>query len=319
MLRTASVSGSGRRLLLAWSGCLLLFAPVHAQELAPRAYWPAPRGTKVAILGYLHSSGDNVTDPSLPVSGVDSEMNSGLFAYLQTISLCGRSANFIVEFPYVWGTVTGDVFGEQQGRDLSGVGDAAVTLSVNLLGAPSMTPEDFRKLQEDPRPILGASLRLQAPTGEYDEDRLVNIGANRWAARAELGSIIPLQPRWLLELEAGTWFFDENDDFLGVTRKQDPIVSGEVHIIWSIKPVLWTALDLNYYTGGRTTVDGELRADRLRNSRIGFDVLWSFRPRHALKFGYSAGIRTDSGGDYDSLLLTYQVLLGGALGRGRDR
>jgi len=82
-----------------YSLALLLLVPclsrsVTAQELTPRAYWPAPHGTKFFVLGYAYQSGDIVTDPSLPVSGVDSEIHTGLIAYQQTISLFGRSSNF---------------------------------------------------------------------------------------------------------------------------------------------------------------------------------------------------------------------------------
>ena len=40
------------------------------------------------------------------------------------------------------------------------------------------------------------------PLEYYEEGRLINVGTNRWAARLMLGSILPLRPRWLLELEA---------------------------------------------------------------------------------------------------------------------
>ena len=158
-------------------------------------------------------------------------------------------------------------------------------------------------------------VKAVAPTGDYEEDKLINVGTNRWAGKAELGYMIPLHPKWLLELEAGVWFFGDNDDFLGVTREQDPIFAGDVHIVRRFRPGFWAALDLNYFAGGRTTVDGDLNADLQRNSRIGVDVFYSIRPSHAVKIVYSTGIFTESGGDFDSVLLAYQVLLGRPTGR----
>ena len=73
------------------------------------------------------------------------------------------------------------------------------------MGAPSMTREEFQALRADPHPILGASIRVLAPTGDYNPDRLLNVGANRWAVKPELGYMIPLATKWLLELEAGVW------------------------------------------------------------------------------------------------------------------
>ena len=109
-----------------------------AQELSPRAYWPAPKGTKVAVVGYQYSTGDVVTDPSLPILGVDSRINSSYAAYLQTLNLWGRTANVIVELPYLWGTTVGTLDGEPARRNFSGFADLGVTLSVKLLGAPTM-------------------------------------------------------------------------------------------------------------------------------------------------------------------------------------
>jgi len=289
-------------------GLLLLFAtPCSAQELAPRAYWPAPKGTQVAITGYSFSTGDVVTDPSLPIVGVNSNISRAQLGFLQTISLLGRTANLVVEAPYAWGSTEGSLEGEPARRDFSGLGDLVASLSVNLLGAPSMTPADFQELRKKPRPILGASLKLVAPTGTYDADKLVNVGANRWAAKAGVGSIFPLRPKWLLELALGAWFMGTNDDFLGKTRQQDPIYSAQAHLVKRFKPGRWASFDLNYFTGGQDTVDGQVLDDLQRNSDVGVTVLWTFRGRHAVKLGLSTGIVTKSGGNFGNVLLSYQV------------
>ncbi len=46
-----------------------------AQELTPRTYWPAPKGVKVGVLGYVYATGDIFFDPSVPLYGVDSDVN----------------------------------------------------------------------------------------------------------------------------------------------------------------------------------------------------------------------------------------------------
>lgn len=279
-----------------------------AQDLTPRAYWPAPVGTRVAVIGYNRSTGDVVTDPSLPVVGVDSNINLGLFAYIHYLSLWGRTSNILVEVPYSWGTTTGDLEDESMRRDFSGIADIGVTLSVNLIGAPALTREDFQELRQNPRPILGASVKIMAPTGDYDPDKLINIGTNRWALKAELGYMIPIEPRWLLEFELGGWLIGDNDDFLGSTREQAPIVTGQFHLVRRFRPGFWASLDLNYYTGGRSTIGGVEVADLQRNSRLGGTVVVPIRGRHAIKFGYSTGVVTESGGDFEMLLLSFTTL-----------
>lgn len=302
----------GRRIAtsaaLTWLVLGLWTAAGTAQELTPRAYWPAPKGLQVVILGYNYSTGDVVTDPSLPVVGVDSDIHLGLLAYLRTLDLWGRTANLLIELPYSRGTTRGDLEGDLTRRDFSGLGDIGVTLSVNLLGAPTMTHADFQELRQDPPQILGASVKIVAPTGDYDPNKLINIGSNRWAIKGELGYIIPLRPRWLLELDLGGWIIGDNDDFLGVTREQQPIVSSQIHLVRRFRPGFWGSLDLNYYIGGRSTIGGEPVADLQRNSRLGGTLVIPFRGRHAFKLGYSTGVVTESGGDYQTLLLSYQTL-----------
>jgi hypothetical protein len=280
----------------------------NAQELSPRAYWPAPNGTKVAVFGYQYSWGDVVTDPSLPIYGVDSRISTGLAACRQTFKMVGRTANFLVELPYTWGTSVGELHGEPARRGFSGIGDIAVTLSVNLVGAPSMTPAEFQELRANPHPTLGASVKVLAPTGVYDDDRIINVGANRWAMKVELGYMVPIRARWLFEIEMGAWVFSDNDAFVVGTREQASILATEFHLVGRFRPGFWVSLALNFYSGGRSTFDGRRLGDLQRNARIGGTVVVPFRGRHAVKVGYSTGIVTGSGGDYNMLLLSYQVL-----------
>ena len=281
----------------------------YAQDLTPRAYWPAPYGTKVFVIGYAYQTGDIVTDPSLPLVGVDSKIDSLVAAYQQTISLFGRTSNIQVELPYVEGKTTGTYMNEPVRRDVSGFGDLAATLSINLVGAPTMNLESFRELLQNTRPILGASLKVVAPTGEYETDKLINIGTNRWAIRAKLGYIHPLGQKWLMELTVGTWFFEDNDEFLGETREQDPITALNVSIIRRFRPGFWGSLDLNYYLGGRTTISGTKSANFQRNSRVGFTVVHPIKGRHAIKWSFSNGVVTESGGDYQIISLAYIYLI----------
>ena len=295
--------------LLTCAACSLLVGHASGQELSPRAYWPAPKGTIVAFGAYSHSSGDVVTDPSIPIVGVDSRLNTAQVGYLQTLSLFGRTSNLVAELPYTWGTTVGTLDGEPAQRDLSGVGDLALTLSVNLRGAPSMTRAEFRELRRNPHSIIGASVRVLAPTGSYESDKLINVGANRWAVKAEVGSIIPISPPWHLELEVGAWWFDDNDQFLGTVREQRPVLALEGHLVRRFRPGFWASLDANYFAGGRNVVDGEPTETLQRNSRFGLTFVFPFHRRHALKVSYSIGVITESGGDYSSFVLGYTAVL----------
>jgi hypothetical protein len=281
-----------------------------AQELTPRAYWPAPKGTQIVQIGFAYTSGDTLPDPSLPIIGFDSSISSYYLAYLHTLDLWGRTANLIMEFPFVDGQSSAEHDSSYEiDRRYQGLGDIDFTLSMNIFGAPSMTREEFADLRRNPQPILGASLKVKAPTGHYNSDRVVNVGANRWSVRPQLGYIQPLHSKWLLELAAGVWFFGDNDNFLGFKREQDPILALESHLVHRFGSGFWVSLDLNYYQGGRSRLDGEKLNDVQRDSKAGFTVVYPFARRHAMKFGYSRGSLNDSDETFDYFLVSYQRLL----------
>ena len=163
----------------------------------------------------------------------------------------------------------------------------------------------FQALRAKPRTIIGVSLQVQAPTGEYEPDKLINAGTNRWAIKPAVGIIWPLRPTWLVELELGAWLIEDNDRYLGVTREQDPILSSEFHLIKRFRPGFWAAFDLNYYAGGRSTLDGIEKNDRQQNSRIGGTFLVPLKRHHALKGSYSTALTTQNGGDFETWSLSY--------------
>jgi len=291
---------------LAFGLFLLAAATAQAQELSPRAYWPSPVGTKLLVTGFAYQSGDVLLDPTVPIYGVDSRLSTAVIGYLQSVELWGRNANVLLEMPYSWGSTRGILGGQPARADFAGFNDLSATLSINLIGASAMNVEQFQAFRAAPTPILGASIKVVAPTGNYERDRFINVGGNRFATRLQLGAILPLHRRWLLELDAGAWLFADDDDYPGGRRKQDPIYALEAHLVHRIRPGLWASLDANWFTGGEQTIGGESREDLQRNVRLGVTLVLPFRKRHAVKLGYSTSARTRFGSDSDQALLTYQ-------------
>jgi predicted porin len=142
--------------------------------------------------------------------------------------------------------------------------------------------------------------------GEYFSDKLVNIGANRWAFKPELGVSYPIG-RWYLDAYAGVWLFTDNDAFFGgAKREQDPLASYQVHVSYAFRPRLWIAFDATYYTGGRTTVDGTRNADTQSNSRLGLTMSLPIGRSQSLKFNWSEGATTRIGGDFTTVGIAWQ-------------
>jgi hypothetical protein len=268
----------------------------HAQEIEPRAYSPSPSGVNFLIAVAGHSEGGVLTDPSLPVTDIEAQIDALAFGYGRTFGLAGRSANVALALPYIQVDASGNIGEQRASVTREGWGDARLRLAMNLIGAPAMTPREF--MQREPKTTLGVSLTVNVPTGEYLPDKLVNIGTNRWAAKTELGLTRP-SGKWLLEMYAGAWWFTDNDDFFGgKLREQEPLASVQVHVSYTFKPRLWLALNTTYYTGGQTTIDGVHKDDRQSNSRAGLTFSMPLGKDYSLKVNWSRGATTRIGSNF---------------------
>jgi hypothetical protein len=278
---------------------LFTVATAQGQQLTPRAFWPTPVGTDVLAIGYQRSTGDIVVDQSLPISGVDSTIDGLQISYQHTFGWSGRTGTLQIAQSFADGTTSGFVEGDPRTRRTVGAGDVVGRVAVNLTGAPAMNAMEFRERMRDPKTLVGASLSVSLPTGEYDADRLINLGTNRISVRPAIGVIHPLKPGLYLEGEFGVWWFEDNDEFLGQTREQAPVFDAQLHLVKRFKPGFWAALDANYYTGGRTRIDGERNRDLQRNSRFGATLVYPVAAGNALRFSTSFGTVTETGGDFD--------------------
>lgn len=302
------------RTLLALVVVVVTGAPAssaRAQDLEPRSYANTPVGLNFLLSGYVYQQGDVTTDPSLPLEDAKVSIHSTFLAYARSFGFFGTSAKVDVIVPYGFLSGSATFRGEARDRTINGFGDPRFRFSVNLYGAPALTLEEFADYHQDL--IVGASLIVWAPLGQYDADKLVNVGSNRWAIKEELGISKAFGPL-IVELAPSVTFFTDNDDFLdGRKRAQDPLYAVQAHVIYSFLPALWGAVDATYYGGGTTTIDGIENDDRQSNSRVGGTLVFSVTRRHSIKLYASTGVTTRIGGNYDVVGLALQYRWGGGL------
>jgi hypothetical protein len=201
--------------------------------------------------------------------------------------------------------------GQPHEREVSGLGDPKLQLSVNLYGAPALSLKEFADYKQDL--IIGTSLQMSVPLGQYDSDKLVNIGTNRWSFKPELGISKAWGPLILELIGSVTFYTDNNDFFGGQSREQDPLYSVQGHIIYSFPLDIWAALDGTYYTGGRTTVDGVRHDDRQENTRVGATVSFPVDRHNSVKVYASTGASTRTGTDFTTVGIAWQFRWGGGL------
>jgi Putative MetA-pathway of phenol degradation len=289
--------------LLAVLVVLLVPLGVSAQELEPGAYWPVPRGLNIVTVANSFNWGDMSFEPSAPIDEANAKINTTAFAYTRSFNLAGRSANIGIVVPLVTGHLEGLLLGEPAEGDRFGFGDPRVRLAMNVYGAPTMTPKEFAAFQH--RTLIGLSVTVSPPLGEYDASKLINIGTHRWSFKPEVG-ISRALGHWVIEGMLGAWLFTDNDDFFnGGTREQAPILGTQLHLTYKFSRTMWFGGNANFYTGGRTTLNGNENLDLQRNSRVGATFSSALGRRQAIRISVSRGAFTTIGAAFTSLGASY--------------
>ncbi len=290
-----------RAMRLAVAALVLVIATlssVQAQDIEPRAYSNAPIGLNFLIAGYAYTEGAVPFDASLPVKNAQLKTSNAVLGYARVLDLWGQSGRFDLIVPYTWLSGTADFAGQSVERKVNGVADPKFRLSVNLY------EQDL---------IVGASLQVSAPAGQYDTDYLVNIGSHRWSFKPELG-ISQAIGQWTLESQLAATLFTDNEDFFGDNRRsQDPIYSLQGHVIYGSRSGIWGSLDATYFTGGRTTLNGVEGGDLQQNWRLGGTLAFPVDVRNSLKLYFSSGVSARTGNNYDLFGLAWQYRWGAGL------
>ena len=244
--------------VLAVIALLFVAAQAHAGEIEPRAYVNTPVGINFLLAGYAYSDGGLSTTGASPIKDAQLTMNTEVLAYARTLDVWGKSGKFDVILPYSQLSGSAMFGGQPRERKVSGFNDPLFRFSVNFYGAPALSLQEFANYQQDV--LIGASVQVSAPLGQYDKDKLVNLGNNRWFVKPDMG-ISKAWGAFTLELSTGAYFFTNNDDYFGgKTLKQDPLFNhaGARHVQpgpWSVGCV---ELDLRL----RRAHDNRWRAER---------------------------------------------------------
>ncbi len=280
--------------------------PVTAQEFEPRTYAVTPVGLNFFSIAYGFANGAVFTDPSLPVEDMDARVHAVVARYIRTTEIFNRPAKLKVVLPWNSGHWNGYLEGEFRTRDAAGLGDARVVFETLFSGAEVRSPADMDASASSDT-VWGARLQLVLPTGRYESGKVVNMGSNRWGVIPEIGFSHALG-KWSLEGAVGTWFFGDNDDYVGGQRlEQDPLLVVKLHLIRPVRPGFWWALATGFGYGGRTTVDGVKRDTIQRNWRFAAMVAYPVKKNQGVIVQLGTGGNHGAGGDFDSIALGYQV------------
>ncbi len=276
----------------------------YAMELEPLRWSHLPIGTNFAGGGYAYTEADIFVDPVTLLEDVDMELNTWAAKYIRTFSLFDKSARIGLSQSYQEGTWKGLVDGKPASVSRKGLSDTFVRFAVNLYGSPALSGKDYVEYRSkaDVETIVGMALAIRLPTGDYMDDKLINLGQNRFVLRPQIG-VTHKRGKWLAELTSEVAFHTENDEFFnGNTRDQKPLYIMHGHLIHTFKPGVWAGLSVGYDYGGESSLNGVDSDDKKQN--IGWAVSFTYPiERYSLKVAYvSTRTQEDVGFDSDTLI-----------------
>lgn len=289
--------------------CLAFCWANHAvgQDLSPRAYLITPVGTNVVDVNYSYLEGGLQFNGAAPITGAQARLHAPVLSYYRSFGVLGRAADFTVAQEYGFGSFKGTVADVPKSAQRSGFLDIYARLAVNLIGGPAMDVEQFGTWHQTS--LLGASLEIVAPTGQYDPARVINYGNNRWGFKPELG-YSKRWGRWVLDAYGGVWFFTPNRAYYPGKRSLSEAIVGAVQLHLShdfIKSRMWVSLDANDWRGGETSLNGVANlGTNQKNSRVGITAAFRITRHQSVKLSFSEGAYISYGGNYRDVTLAWQ-------------
>jgi hypothetical protein len=270
-------------------------------------YAPAPVGANVIVLGYAFSHGEVLFDKTIPIEDATADIHSLNLAYSRSIGLFGVAGRVDAVLPFVTGDWEGAVGEADQTASSTGFADPVLRLAVFFVGAPALKRDEFVRFR--PKTVVGATLRLGVPLGQYDPDRLVNLGSNRWTISPQLG-VSHVAGRLFIEASAGVWLFTDNGEFLGAsTQSQDPLYTVQVHVGYRFPRGMWVAASSRQSLGGAISVDGGETLAMEANNRVGLTLAVPIGGRFTLRLAATTGVTATVGNDYRTVGAAWQIRL----------
>jgi hypothetical protein len=261
ILRVKEEPAMTKNIHLIYLLCLVfaMHSTLLAQDLEPRRWTPLPSGTTIVGIAVGHNTSSLNFDPLLEIDDADSNRDFLILNVTHFFSLTGKSLRFDALLPFHNAKWDGLLRGEAAKAQRTGLADPRFRLSVNLYGAPD---EGKNPSKKPTNTVVGAAIAVNVPWGENHEDKLLNLGNNRYTIRPQIGVVHTRGP-WSYELTGSVFFFTDNNDFFnGNKMEQDPFYAVQTHIIRVFSPGVWASLSAGYGEGSRSTVNGKQNDDR---------------------------------------------------------
>ena len=279
-----------------------------AQDLEPRFLSSIPTGTNVVFASYGYSKGNILLDNSAPIEDLNATLNNAIFAYAHGFKLFNKLTKFDVVAPYSFAEFTGALNQIDTSTTRNGFGDPLLRVSMILIGSPPLKPADFVKHEKE-KFKLGVFFRVRVPLGQYDTNKLINLGTNRWSFKVGMAGSYTIKKKLIFEAHLNSWIFTKNTNYFGGNSSfQEPIYGVQLHTGYIFKPGVWVAGSIGKTIGGKIEINGIQQEIDVDNNRFGLTFAYRIYKQHTLKVVYTDGFSTRAGSDFNTFLLAYQFV-----------
>ena len=277
----------------------MLSGQLHAQEIEARRYSNAPIGLNFATGGIAQAKSGSY------------KLTTEAVSLTHVLDVAGQSGRLSLLLPYAELSGTGTVGGQTFNASSEGMSDPVIKASANLYGAPALSLDEFKNYKQDL--IIGASIAASVPWGKYNSEQMVNVGANRWFVQPGLGASQAIGS-WRLELAGMATIYTNNNSFMGNnTLSQNPIYSGQTHVIYYFANTAWISADATYYTVGQSYVNGLPVSGSQENWRYGSTFSYPINKNNSIRLTASTGGYSRTNNSYDLYGISWQYRWGGGL------
>ena len=287
-----------------------MLSPLGAQELDPRRWSHLPINTNFFGGAYAYTEGNISFDPALLIEDAEVRVNSVALAYIRTFRLYGKSARIDVVQGWRDSRWTGKLDGVETTVKRQGLADTRLRFSVTLLGAPPLSGEEYARYRASTEieTIVGVALNVDLPTGQYKEDKLLNIGKNRFTISPQIGAVHK-RGNWTFEGTTTLDFYTNNNSFFnGKKLEENSFFTMQAHAIYDFSPGFWVSASLGYGNGGQSTIDGVEKDDKKEFVAWALSAGYPITKRLSLKAAYVVTRRQrDSGLESDTFTIGFST------------
>ena len=316
-MKTDNIDIKKGNMIRLWSiltilGFLSFAGQAFAQDDGARSYWNAREGTNVFSFQYLPlnmgASGSMAFAPGqfiYPNADISANIVMATWAHHMTflkrpstfaVNIAGGNvgANFNTNVSPEFlppGIVPGTTFIQSS----SGFTDPNIAFTVNLFGTPRLS-SNVDLFNYEPSFSMDLGLLMAVPIGEYESEKLVNLGLNRWFGRIALpmkyhfGAFAPGYMS-SFELIPSVYLFADNDDFVdGHTLTNKPLWQIESHLTHDIARKFFVSLDVLYQNGIQSKIDGTEIAGKLEIGSLGFSMNYQIEDNIMIRTSYSSNV-----------------------------